>query len=142
MKILLASTQDAARTQLAAGMARVMAPFHLEIQSAGLTASEVSPWAVRVMHEVGVDISGARARDLRDVDLTTIDVVISLSTDEVRSPTLSEQAERLHWPIEELVAVAGEDDAQTLARFRAAREGLRAHLRDYLQRMTDSDEEP
>jgi arsenate reductase len=156
MKILFVSTQDAARTQLAAGMARVMAPAHVAIESAGRTSGAVHPQAVRALQEVGIDIRAAQARSLHDLDLATIDVVISLSAEppsaeppsaeppsaeNVRSPAFAAETESLHWPMDDLTGPPDEDEAQATVRFRAARERLRAHLREYFQRMTDSEDD-
>ena len=55
--VLFVCVENSARSQMAEGFLRKMAP-HIRVQSAGTRPStQVSPEAVRAMREVGVDIS-------------------------------------------------------------------------------------
>ena len=55
--ILFLCTGNSCRSQMAEGFAKKMLPKNMEIFSAGLEPKSVHPMAVKVMQEVGIDIS-------------------------------------------------------------------------------------
>jgi arsenate reductase len=55
--ILFLCTENSCCSQMAEGFARKMLPKNMEIFSAGLEPKSVHPIAVKVMQEVGIDIS-------------------------------------------------------------------------------------
>ncbi len=57
MKILLMCVANSARSQLAEGLARVILRPETEIASAGSDPTQLNPYAVEVMREIGVDLS-------------------------------------------------------------------------------------
>ena len=64
MKILIICTGNSCRSQMAEGILRNLDPS-LEIYSAGTyPARFVSPYAVDVMKEIGIDISGNRTKSV------------------------------------------------------------------------------
>ncbi len=58
MRILVICTGNRARSQMAHGWLRKLGAARVEVSSAGTEPKGVHPIAVRVMHEVGIDISG------------------------------------------------------------------------------------
>ncbi|MCE2497457.1 MAG: arsenate reductase ArsC [Nitrosopumilaceae archaeon] len=63
-KILFVCVENSARSQMAEGFLRQMAP-HIRVQSAGTRpGAHVSPAAVRAMREVGIDISGQAPKEV------------------------------------------------------------------------------
>jgi len=69
MKIAFICTGNSARSQIAEGFAKHFAKLHnkhLEIYSAGSNpASSVNPLAIKVMAEVGIDISSQHPKSLQ-----------------------------------------------------------------------------
>ena len=65
-KVLLLCTGNTARSQMAEGFLRAMAPERYEAFSAGLEPKGVNPLTVQVMAERGVDISSQRSKPLTD----------------------------------------------------------------------------
>ena len=65
--ILFLCVANSARSQMAEGLARSMAPEGVEVMSAGSTPARVSPYAVEVMSEIGIDLSSHRAKSVDDV---------------------------------------------------------------------------
>ena len=130
--ILFLCVANSARSQMAEGLARHLFP-DLRIQSAGSRPSRVNPYAIEVLKEAGLDISGHTSKSVQDIGPATVDLVITLCAEEV-CPAFLGQAQRLHWPIPD---PASEDPSlgpeELRARFRAGRdeisrrlEGLRA----------------
>ena len=58
MRILVICTGNRARSQMAHGWLGKLGAGRVEVSSAGTEPKGVHPIAVRVMHEVGIDISG------------------------------------------------------------------------------------
>ena len=78
LKILFLCTGNSCRSQMAEGFAHhlignVVIPF-----SAGIEAKGLDPHAVRVMKEVGVDISGQHSKKIDEVSGVEFDYCITL----------------------------------------------------------------
>ncbi len=126
--ILFLCVANSARSQLAEGLARARLGPHVTVCSAGSQPSQVNPFAIEVMRELGLDITGHRSKSVQTIDPATIDTVITLCAEEV-CPVFLGHARRLHWPIED---PASTDPSltreQLLTRFRSARAQIQARL--------------
>ena len=127
MRILFLCVANSARSQMAEGLARQLL-YPSEVLSAGSRPSRVNPYAIEAMREIGIDISGQRSKSVSEIDPAAIDLVVTLCAEEV-CPVLPGRVRRLHWPIDD---PATEDPQigpeQQRARFRVAREAIRARL--------------
>lgn len=132
MKILFLCVANSARSQMAEGMARAMAPVGVEVMSAGSRPAGVHPYAIRAMHEVGIDISGHTSKSVDDIDPKDVDVVITLCEEEV-CPVFLGSAKRLHWPMPDPAGPAATEE-EALSRFREVRERIQAKLSEYFRR--------
>lgn len=129
MRIVFLCVQNSARSQMAEGLARALFGDAVEVASAGSQPLHVRPMAVEVMRELGIDISGQRAKGIDEVDIGRADLVITLCDEEV-CPVLPPQVRRLHWPIPDPArAHPGEDEEAVRARYRAARDAIVERLR-------------
>jgi len=63
-RVLFLCTHNSARSQMAEGLLRHLAGDRFEVASAGTVATLVRPLAVKVMNELGVDISGHESKTL------------------------------------------------------------------------------
>ena len=108
---------------MAEGFARFLAPAEIRVFSAGSAPGVLEPMAIRAMKEVGIDISGHRAKGLDEVPMSSISTVITLSSDD-RCPGLPDEVHRLHWPIPDPAGEIGSDD-EILTAFRRARDQIR-----------------
>jgi arsenate reductase len=124
--ILFLCVANSARSQMAEGLARAMAPPGYRFLSAGSEPGALHPLAVAAMAEVGIDISGHRAKGLDAVPLEEVDTIVTLCAEEV-CPVVPGQVRRLHWPLPDPARAAG-TEAERLAAFRAARDRLRELL--------------
>lgn len=114
---------NAARSQMAEGLARARAPAGWTIYSAGSRPARLSTTAVRVMGELGIDISSQRSKGMDEIPLERADLIVTLCAEEVCPVVLGGHARRLHWPLPDPAATHGEDEAR-LAAFRATRDEL------------------
>lgn len=128
--LLFLCVANSARSQLAEGWARALAPAGTPVYSAGSEPGRLNPYAVAAMREVGIDIADQRSKGLDEVPLGEIRTVVTLCADEV-CPTLPEGVERLHWPFAD-PAGRGESEEQALGAFRDARDAIGRRLRAWL----------
>ena len=63
-KVLFICTHNSARSQIAEGLLRSMYGNRYEVYSAGTQPSRVNPYAIKVMAEVGIDISSHHAKHI------------------------------------------------------------------------------
>ena len=117
---------NAARSQMAEGLARAMFGSRAVVASAGSQPSRVHPMAIEVMSEVGIDLSGHRSKSVNEIDPASVDTVITLCADEV-CPVWPGRIERIHWPLPDPADPTATSD-QLRARFRATRDVIRRHL--------------
>ena len=120
IRILFLCVANSARSQMGEGLARKMFPG-FRIRSAGSRPSQVDPYAIEVLAEVGIDATTHRSKHVQEIDPASMDLVITLCAEEV-CPLFQGHAERLHWPIPD---PASDDPSltpdQMRARFRAGR---------------------
>jgi arsenate reductase len=118
---------NAARSQMAEGLARKKAPSGWKILSAGShPTSRVSRRATAVMREIGIDISGQRPKSVDQLPVHEADLVITLCAEEV-CPVVPGRVKRLHWPLPDPAAATGPEEAQ-LQVFREARDEIARKL--------------
>jgi arsenate reductase len=78
LKILFLCTGNSCRSQMAEGWARHLRSDDIETVSAGTETHGLNPNAVKVMAEAGVDISGARSKNVREFLDTAFDYVVTV----------------------------------------------------------------
>ena len=78
-RILFICTANAARSQMAEGYLRAKYGDRYEACSAGIRpAGRVSPRAIQVMQEIGIDISGHRPKPVENFDPVPVDLAVTL----------------------------------------------------------------
>jgi len=133
VRVLILCTGNSARSQMAEGLLRHDAASAYEVFSAGTKPTRVRPEAIRVMREVGIDISGHRSKSVDEFAGQNFDYLITVCDNAKEScPLLQAKAKRIHWSIEDPAAVQGSEE-QRLAAFRRARDELRARLKAFAQ---------
>ena len=78
MKILFICTHNSARSQMAEGLMRELYGDHYDAYSAGTDLTNVNPNAIRVMKEIGVDISHQRSKSISEFKDWKFDYVITV----------------------------------------------------------------
>lgn len=78
LKVLFLCTGNSCRSQMAEGWARHLRGDVIEAYSAGIEMHGLNPNAVRVMKEAGVDISGHRSKNVRELADVPLDYVVTV----------------------------------------------------------------
>jgi protein-tyrosine-phosphatase len=123
--ILFLCVANSARSQLAEGIARSLAPAGVKISSAGSAPSRVNPLAVRALAEIGIDASRQHSKSVNDIPPDDVEAVITLCAEE-ECPVFLGKARRYHWGLPD--PGGGGDEAARLESFRAVRDELRRRL--------------
>jgi phosphate transport system protein len=131
--MLFVGTHNAARSQIAEALARKLFPAGVQVCSAGATPGpQIDAFAVKVMQEVGIDISRQRPKTIGDVPLGDIDTVITLCAEEGGALPPGGLAQH-HWALEDPGAASGTDE-EVLNAFRKTREELQRRLSELLEK--------
>ncbi|MEN6342278.1 MAG: arsenate reductase ArsC [Methanospirillum sp.] len=127
-RVLFICTHNAGRSQMAEGYLRARYGDRYEAFSAGTVASTVSPLTVRVMSELGIDISDQRSKDLDAFIDTEMDVVVTVCDAAAAACPMFPGAKRtIHASFPDPGAATGTDE-ERLAAFRSVRDEIAAWI--------------
>ena len=76
-RVLFVCTHNSARSQMAEGCLNARYGDRYQGFSAGTRPGRLNPYAVRAMAEIGIDISGHRAKDLGEFDGREMDALVA-----------------------------------------------------------------
>lgn len=104
-------TGNSCRSQMAEGWAKKYLGKEWEVRSAGIEAHGLHPKAVKVMKEVGIDISN-QSSDTIDIDyLYKATIAVTLCGDaKDRCPTTPPHVRREHWGFEDPAKAEGTEE--------------------------------
>lgn len=122
--VLFVCTHNSSRSQMAEGLLRDCYGDRYEVHSAGTNPGGVNPFAVDVMDEIGVDLSGHTSDHVDTYTDRPLDIVVTVCDDAAEScPYIPAEKQNLHRGFDDPSAVTGTDDEKRVA-FRRIREEL------------------
>jgi arsenate reductase (thioredoxin) len=133
-KVLFLCTGNSARSQMAEAFVRKYAGDIFEAHSAGLEPRGVNPLTLRVMEEVGIDISNQRSKGIETyLGKTLFQYLITVCDDaEKNCPTVWPGVNtRMHWSIEDPAKFEGTEE-QKLAKFREVRDLMEKRIKEWV----------
>jgi len=77
-KVLFICTHNPARSQMAEGILRTLYGDRYEAYSAGTQPTKVNPYAIKVMSEIGIDISNHRSKSAEEFRGKEFDYVVTV----------------------------------------------------------------
>ncbi|MEW6490897.1 MAG: arsenate reductase ArsC [Thermodesulfobacteriota bacterium] len=133
-RVLFLCTGNSCRSQMAEGWLRHLGGDRYEALSAGTRPQGVNPLAVRVMAEVGVDISGQRSKSVDELLGEDLDLLVTVcgGARESCPVFLGKVKERQHWPFDDPAEARGTHE-QVLAVFRRVRDEIRARVASFVK---------
>jgi arsenate reductase (thioredoxin) len=132
-RVLILCTGNSARSQMAEGLLRHDAGERFAVESAGTRPSVVSPEAIAMMRELGIDISAQRSKHVDEFRGRRFDYVITVCDNAREScPVFPGATTRLHHGFDDPAAFPGPED-ERLARFRRVRDELRGYLKRFAE---------
>ena len=138
--ILILCTGNSCRSHLGEGFLRAALGDIANVQSAGSNpAGYVHPLAIKVMAEVGIDISGHRSKQLSEFLNQRVDTVITVCGNADQAcPIFPGQVNRLHWPFFDPAKATGSDE-EILKCFRTVRDEMRRVFEAYAAGLHDAE---
>ncbi len=128
-RILFLCTGNSCRSHMAEGWLRELGGDRVGALSAGSDPSGyVHPFAIRVMEEASVDISGHRSKSIEEFLSDPPELVVSVCEHAERScPAFPGHVERLTWPFDDPAHAEGSED-EKVAFFRRVRDEIRERI--------------
>jgi len=130
--ILVLCTGNSCRSHLAEGILRAALGEQYTIASAGSKpAGYVHPLAIRVMAEIGIDLSGHESKHLEEFLGQEVETVITVCGNADQAcPAFPGQVNRHHWPFDDPAHATGTEEEQ-LNVFRRVRDEIRKTFEAY-----------
>lgn len=138
-KILFLCASNATRSQMAEGMARKALADRFEVYSAGIQPIAMHPLAVKIMNEIGIDISGQKSKSINDVPWKEMDMIVTLCGTSSKSlPSLPPTIQRLHWPVPDPVTMTSHYGFKSSAEgkqiaFKEVRDMLQKRMEEFVE---------
>ena len=132
--ILFLCVANSARSQLAEGLAKSVFGENAEIQSAGSRPGKLNPFAIKVMQEIGIDISMHYSKSIDDLSPTfviALDYIITLCAEELCPTMVAPNAKKLHCPFADPATPESLSNVEMLEQFRETRDGILASLKKF-----------
>ncbi len=137
-KVLFLCTGNSARSQMAEAFVRHYAGDRLEPYSAGLDPKGLHPLTVRVMQEIGVDISDQTSKSVREY-MGTVHfeylVTVCQHAEENCPTTFLGFGTKLHWGFDDPAKFVGDEEA-ILAKFRDVRNQIESQVKAWLAELS------
>ena len=126
IRVLFVCTGNACRSQMAEAWAKKLKPDQMEVYSAGThPAGFVSQRVIKVMHEVGIDMSEYWSKPVEQWEEVDFNVVITLCDYAKEAcPVFPTQTRLFHYPFPDPMAILGNEEA-TINAFRRARDMIK-----------------
>jgi arsenate reductase len=128
IKVLFLCTENACRSQMAEGLVNHYLAGKVSAASAAVAPKEVNPRAIRVMAELGLDISRQRAKSVTEFAGQQFDLVITVcDSAKEQCPFFPGAAQMLHVSFPDPGRAQGTDE-EIMAVFRRVRDEMRQKL--------------
>jgi len=133
-RVLFVCEHNSARSQMAEAWANHLFGEWLEAESAGLAAGKLNPLVVRVMQEVGIDISHKGTQSAFDLvkagRLYSYVVTLCDEAEAERCPFFPGITQRLHWGFPAPSQLKGSEE-EKLAEIRKIRDSIRQKIEEW-----------
>ena len=133
-RVLFLCTGNSARSQIAEAFLRKYGGERYEAHSAGLEPKGLNPFTVKVMHEIGIDVSGQTSKGVDTyLGKTLFQYLVTVCDDADKNcPTVwPGVSNRMHWSFQDPAATVGTEE-EKLAKFREVRDLIEVKIKGWL----------
>ena len=132
-KIIFICTGNACRSQIAEGVMRKLAADKFDVFSAGSHPSLVHPMSIKVMKEIGIDITSHTSDPISKFLSKNINIVVTVCDNANKvCPIFPGKVERIHWSIKDPFK-GWNSQPDDLVNFRKTREDLNARIKNLIK---------
>jgi arsenate reductase len=127
-RVLFICTHNSARSQMAEGILNAFHGDKYEGFSAGVTPTKVNPYVIRVMAEIGVDISGNRSKSIEEFRGKNFNYVVTVCDGAREACPFFPGEKVIHQSFEDPSQFKGSDE-EILKQVRKVRDEIRKWIR-------------
>ena len=128
-KVLILCTGNSARSQMAEGLLKHIFQDAFEVFSAGTVPSIVRSEAIKVLAEIGIDISNNRSKSVLEFEGREIDYVLTVCDNAKENcPYFPAKTKLIHHAFPDPAAIEGNEEVKLEAFSR-----VRDQIKDYLE---------
>ncbi len=128
-RVLILCTGNSCRSQMAEGVLRHYGSDKFEVVSAGLEPTKVNENAIKVMKEIGIDISHHKSKNVKDFLGQHFHYLITVCDKADKScPIFPGISKRLHWPFPD-PPHDKETTEEVMNEFRKVRDMIHTHFK-------------
>lgn len=132
--ILILCTGNSARSQMAEGLLKHITKGEYEVFSAGTKPSIVRPEAIKVLQEMGLDISTNRSKSVDEFADRDIDYVLTVCDNAKENcPYFPAKTKLVHQSFDDPAAAVEGDENKRLSEFRRVRDEISEFLEDFVK---------
>jgi arsenate reductase len=137
-RVLFVCIHNSARSQMAEAWFNELCSDNYLADSAGLEPGSLNPLVVKVMQEVGIDISQKQTKAVIDYvksgSLFSYVVTVCDETSAERCPIFPGMTTRLHWSFPDPSALQGSEE-EKLVEIRKIRDTIKAKIAEWIQEL-------
>ena len=133
-RVLFLCTGNSARSQIAEAFLRKYGGERYEAHSAGLEPKGLNPFTVKVMQEIGIDVSGQTSKGVDTyLGKTLFQYLVTVCDDADKNcPTVwPGVGNRMHWSFQDPATAEGTEE-EKLAKFREVRDLIEVKIKEWL----------
>lgn len=133
-RVLFLCTGNSARSQIAEAFLRKYGSDRFEAHSAGLEPKGLNPFTVKVMQEIGIDVSWQTSKGVDTyLGKTLFQYLVTVCDDADKNcPTVwPGVGNRMHWSFQDPAAAEGTEE-EKLAKFREVRDLIEVKIKGWL----------
>ena len=140
-KVLFLCTGNSCRSQMAEAFLRKYAGDRYEVYSAGLEAQGIAPKTIRVMKEIGIDLSSQKSKSLKKyLGKKHFGFLITVcARAEEECPIFPDVSTRLYWPFDDPRAAEGSEE-EILNKFREVRDQIDSKIKGFIEDAENEEE--
>ncbi|MHA1623526.1 MAG: arsenate reductase ArsC [Promethearchaeota archaeon] len=133
-KLIVLCNGNSARSQMAEAFLRRYASKRFDIYSAGFEPKGVNPYTIKVMEEIGYDLSSHYSKSLNQyLDKIHFKIVITVCQKaEEMCPIIPGVEIKLFWSFEDPASFEG-TEKEKLIKFRKIRDKMHEHVKSWLK---------
>ena len=131
MRLLFLCTGNSCRSQMAEGLCRHLLGDRIDPVSAGIETHGLNSFAVKVMAEIGIDISGHRSKTVDELADIALDAVITVCGHAHETcPVFPGSARIVHRGFDDppRLAAGAKTEEEALRHYRRVRDDIRAYI--------------
>ncbi len=135
-KVLFICVHNSARSQMAETFLNDLGEGEFQVESAGLELGKLNPYVVRVMKEIGYDLSNNKTKSVLDFyrkgELYSYVITVCDEGNSERCPIFPGPVERLHWSFPDPSGFKGSEE-EVLSKTREVRDQILEKIRSWIK---------